>query len=388
MTRRRLAVAVAGTRLLLFLVGAGSVIWFGFPEGATPPPTSQNVFLDLPARWDTGWYLGVAHGGYRWDGRLDKFQNIAFFPAYPLLYRATAWVVRAGHHPVAWLWTGVLLSNLLFAGAAALLFRLSMMESARPEAAATAVLACACYPFSLFFSLPYTESLFLLACVGAFERLKRGSTGWAGLLAFVAGFTRPNGWLLSIPLAMVAVGIGHWCRRPSPGETAHEGMTLRPLLVALAPVLGVVAYSAFVYGQTGHPLMWAIVQESWGRGIQNPVVPLQALATVWAAEGSLALFTKAWPELVNLGALAVAVGLVWPVTRSLGLAYGCFVALNAIVPYIAGGPMSMGRYTSVLFPVFMWIGFKGRATARVAVWGGLVGLSVVAGLFFTWRRLY
>ena len=48
----------------------------------------ENEFLNLPARWDTGWYLGVAIDGYRWEpARATVQQNIAFFPVYPMLMR-------------------------------------------------------------------------------------------------------------------------------------------------------------------------------------------------------------------------------------------------------------------------------------------------------------
>ena len=48
----------------------------------------ENEFLNLPARWDTGWYLGVAIEGYTWmPARTEIQQNIAFFPAYPMMMR-------------------------------------------------------------------------------------------------------------------------------------------------------------------------------------------------------------------------------------------------------------------------------------------------------------
>ena len=64
----------------------------------------SNDFLDLPARWDTGWYLGIAMDGYDSipDARADHQQNIAFFPAFPMTMRYLSAVL--GRQP---LWTGV-----------------------------------------------------------------------------------------------------------------------------------------------------------------------------------------------------------------------------------------------------------------------------------------
>lgn len=55
----------------------------------------------------------------------------------------------------------------------------------------------------------------------------------------------------------------------------------------------------------------------------------------------------------------------------------------------AGGLLSMGRVTSVLFPVFLWLGAALPATHRHA-WIGLFALlqGFVAVMFFTWRPLY
>jgi hypothetical protein len=49
----------------------------------------------------------------------------------------------------------------------------------------------------------------------------------------------------------------------------------------------------------------------------------------------------------------------------------------------------MGRVTSVLFPVFLWLGAAVPARHRVA-WIGLFALlqGFVAVMFFTWRPLY
>ena len=47
----------------------------------------RNTFWDTFARWDSGWYVGIARDGYKFaeGGR----SNLAFFPAYPLSMRYT-----------------------------------------------------------------------------------------------------------------------------------------------------------------------------------------------------------------------------------------------------------------------------------------------------------
>ena len=62
----------------------------GFPEGAPPIRVSDNEALNLLLRRDTGWYLNIAMEGYQWSAETEGQQNIAFFPAYPLITKGVA----------------------------------------------------------------------------------------------------------------------------------------------------------------------------------------------------------------------------------------------------------------------------------------------------------
>ncbi len=61
------------------------------------------------------------------------------------------------------------------------------------------------YPFALFYSAAYTESLFLLTVVAACYHFERDELWQAGLWGLIAGLTRPNGCLLSVVLALMAI---------------------------------------------------------------------------------------------------------------------------------------------------------------------------------------
>ena len=55
--------------------------------------------MNLPLRWDAGWYLDIAVHGYRWSPAAEGQQNVAFFPAYPALMSLGAALVNAGNEP-------------------------------------------------------------------------------------------------------------------------------------------------------------------------------------------------------------------------------------------------------------------------------------------------
>jgi hypothetical protein len=86
-------------------------------------------------------------------------------------------------------------------------------------------------------------------------------------------------------------------------------------------------------------------------------------------------------------AAALAIGLLWPVTRTVGLPYAVFVLVNLLPALVSGGLTSIGRFTSTLFPLFFALAAL-IPERRLAGW--LVGFSVLQGLlaalFFTWRQ--
>src|SRR5262245_4509278 len=87
---RTAAVVLTATRLSILAVGCFGRFAIGYREGGAPWKLIEtNEFVNLQARWDTGWYLGIAIEGYTYDPNLsaDKQQNIVFFPAFPLMMR-------------------------------------------------------------------------------------------------------------------------------------------------------------------------------------------------------------------------------------------------------------------------------------------------------------
>ena len=63
----RTAVAVfAGSRPAIALAGLLAVLMFGYPPGAPPWRDYDNELMNLPLRWDAGWYLQIAENGYRY----------------------------------------------------------------------------------------------------------------------------------------------------------------------------------------------------------------------------------------------------------------------------------------------------------------------------------
>ena len=126
-----------------------------------------------------------------------------------------------------------------------------------------------------------------------------------------------------------------------------------------------------------------------GRATRPPGSPNQA---AWPnnfghrpADASAAIDFWWIPNALPLGVVALALA---PVTALLGAAYGLFVIVNIAPPLLRHGLMSVGRFSSVLFPVFAWLAtsVRGRARIRLIV-AFAIGQAVLAALFFTWHPI-
>ncbi|MBA2301111.1 MAG: hypothetical protein H0W08_00590, partial [Acidobacteria bacterium] len=94
-------------------------------------------------------------------------------------------------------------------------------------------------------------------------------------------------------------------------------------------------------------------------------------------------------DTLNGLALLFALAMVWPVYRTLGLAWAIYILISVVPPALAGGVLSLGRLTSTLFPMFLALAavLPPRAVPHWATaFAILQGLCVT--LFFTWRQLY
>ena len=387
-TRTVLPVHLA-TRLGVLAVGFAAVILIGFPPEATSRwRIYSNDLLDLPARWDTGWYLTIATVGYSYtpDSTGAFQQNIAFFPAYPMAIRFVAPLF--GREA---LWTGVLISIVAFYLALVYLLRLARSELANDDHAITAVMLIATYPFALFFSAAYTESLFLLTLVAAVYHFRQDQLWRSAFWGFLCGLTRPPGCFLSVVLGLMAIE-PLWDRarvRPNIPPPGGWPAIARRLAAASAPGLGMLAFSAYIYRLTGHPFQWTVQNAAWGRVYKGLGEIVTDRVEFVANNGFYNYVSTQTIDLFYSLAVILCLAAVWPVYRRFGLPYAVFIVLNVLPPMSAGGMLSMGRVTSVLFPVFLWMGAAvppRHRTAWIAVFALLQGF--VAVMFFTWRPVF
>jgi hypothetical protein len=342
----------------VLLVGLAAAVFIGYmPEAGKPSAWRVDVdpVRNLLARWDTFWYLDVASRGYHWNGNPLEQQNVVFFPLFPLLMRVGGTAI--GGHPLL---AGLFVSLVAFLLALSY-FWLWTADRLGADAATGAVWLLSTFPLALFFSAVYTESLYLLIVVAVCYHAERRQFARSAALGFLGGLVRPNGLLLSIPIAWIAIIADRDRRRLMSRGAA-----------VIAPIVGALCFSAYLAWHVGDPSVWFANQAAWSNSLGQSPPDMPSSMDLWWV-------TNALPLGLVLASLA-------PVTRLLGGAYGLFVTANVGPPLLRHGLMSAGRFSSVMFPVFAWLAtcIRGRARTRLILVFA-VGQAVLAALFFVWQ---
>jgi len=373
------------SRLAVLVVGYVAVVAIGFDPPTAPWRVSANELLNLPARWDAGYYLGIVTSGYALD---SDPRTLAFFPGFPALMYAGSKVTGLPAPEV-----GFVIVMVAFLWALTYFYRLAR-EYLDPPAAQAALLLAAFYPFGVYYCALFTESIFLLVSLGAIYHFRRNEYLKCACFGLIAGLVRPNGFLLAAPLGLMALmdfaRSRGWLRggaASGPGES--WGRLTQRLSLAALPVAGVVAHSIYLYSLTGDPLAWMKAQQAWGRS-SDFLVRMLGERQKLIVEHGVYQYARSFPiEAMEGAAALLALVSAWPITKRFGLPYGVFVVLSVVPSLVSLGTTSIGRYTAPLFPIFFWLGAvvpERHRTYWIATFAA--GQALVAALFFTWRPPY
>jgi hypothetical protein len=334
------------------------------------------VVAGVWAKFDAGWYLNIARGGYAFES-LDRQANVAFFPAYPLAMRWLGWVL--GGNPLL---AGLLVTLASTAGAIVLLGQWCT-ERIGERATRWVMVALLVYPYAWFlYGAVYADALFLVAAIGAFTLMERGHPVLAGLAGAVATATRPVGMAVVVGLVVLV-----WVRRGG-----WRGLRWGDAGVLLS-LGGLVAWMGFLAARFGDPLLFSRIQAAWGQQT-GPATLLKfdlysrftgvrfqancilggGAPNCGATEASELLYTAG---VTFQGLLLVAAVAATPwIIRRFGWAYGIYTAA-VLAPALLGSQdfQGSGRYLLAAFPLFALVGVGLAARPRLAV-----VLSVVSGV--------
>lgn len=312
------------------------------PPASSPPPYhlrgTDNVLLDVfGSRWDTGFYVSIVEEGYVLEGA--DLPSVAFFPLLPLLMAAVRLVV--GDAVVA----GLLVVNASLLGAAILFYRL-VADELGASTATRATWYLLIFPASLFGSALYTESVFLLAAVGALLAARRNRWGWAAVAGFASALARLHGVIVAVVLA-----VEWWDRR-------RRGAVPRPaawgLLSSAAPPLGTLAFMAYCRWRFGNPLAFVEAAAHWARVPRSPYETLRDALVAppggwWRGLLAGRIHLDNW---IDLSCVVLFLLLGCWLLAERRWSEGALVVLGVSLSFGSGLLMSQRRYMWVLFPAY------------------------------------
>jgi hypothetical protein len=359
------------SRVALWAAAVFAYLWFEpnrNPQASrwdSPLIHTWGYGLDVWARWDSVFFIRIARHGY-------DTASAAFYPLYPGLV-ALFGRIFGGQYVLG----GVVVSLGACLGAFALLYRLAE-EKLGAAGAYRAVLYLAVFPTAVFLGAVYSESLYLLLCVGAFVLAERRLFLAAGAVAGLAILTRVTGVALLPALALVA-----W-----PDRRALARLTVAIPVAAVYPVV--------LWQQLGDPWRFWGAQDLWHRHLSK-AGPLggiwDGIAALWrstpsgaAPQHALAVNVEG---LVFLGLFLALTVVAW---RRFGAAYGLFATLSLALPLSLPSSrwplLSLPRFGLAVFPFFLalaWVGSRPRAHAAIlAVSALFLGVVTVQWALWQW----
>jgi len=365
--------------------------------------------------WDGAWYKSIVETGY-YSGAIDHQVNVAFFPLLPAL----TWLVgKVASLPTVW--AGMVVSTLSFAAALVVLWHFVTKFFTRSIAKWTLLLV-AFNPFSLYFGMVYTESLFLLLAVSAFWFVYNKQWWAAAFFAGLATATRSVGMAVAVTV-LVSWVAERFAKKPvKPGwrtipvarQTNQDARTLRSTqesallkvgkrqrarsawfvwlpqtaVLALVAFSGIIAFSAFLWWHTGDPLAYRAAQQHWpGRGGLTNVG--NELMYLW--EHHVVNMEYALTALWYVCGVVACIGLIL-VLRMRQWLLALYSAIALSLPIIFGTFTSMNRYAQVVFPIFIAYAAvvqKLPTWLRVALLAlSIIGLAVVTLLMVDPRDIF
>jgi hypothetical protein len=320
--------------------------------------------LRILVGWDAGWYARIAAHGYGHvthhpDGRL--LSDYAFFPFLPALERGVGAVTGLGYAH-AGLVVNVVASML----AAIALHQVGALLHGQ-RAGLLLVLLWAALPVGAVEWMSYSESLFTALAAWSLLCVLRGRWVAVGVLALLAGATRPTG--AAVVAAVVLAAALDLRREPSRPGARLVGAFLAPL--------GLLGYLVYVAVRRGSVTGYFEVTRGWHNSVDGGV----AFAR-WVGDHLTGRDT--WQGLALVAAVIVLLALVlWSIRDRQPPALLAYSILVLVLAFATSGYFgSKPRYLLPAFPLLLppaaWLAARPRAW-QVGVALGLVAAAAAYG---------
>lgn len=317
--------------LLIFfiLIKLGYLIMhfsFPFPEFNRISPDLENGTWYVFSNNDSGWYEKIASNGYpEISSKEEKEAAVyAFFPLYPMTTRAIVKVTSFSPLKVM-----VIVSQIFSLFMVFMLYQFIKAYTKSNEKALYASMIWIAFPHHFYFSMAYTESLFLALAITSFYGILSRKTAIFIIASSLLVLTRINGIFLLIPLLVFEFQINR----------TFNWIQMRKFLPM---VLTLVGYLFFIKYQTGEFFAFKDISEIHWYG--NPQNPFQTLYN------HLSFIRKKWYLNYNGVYAVIFILLSFIFLKRKEYAFFLFALIGIFLPLYEGSTLSQPRFISVIFP--------------------------------------
>lgn len=212
----------------------------------------QNIF-DTFIRWDAAWYTRIVVNGYHFSiaTAAQKYQNIAFFPLYPLIGKLFIYIFGFS-------FTTLIMPSVIFDVISIFLFYFLSIELMNKDQALIATAAYSLYPGASFFVSAYPTSLMnLLAIISLlffYKKRKILSMAFAGI-GTAAG---PLVVFISLPLWLSYVS-------EKIGKIKIYKLITYSILTGMMAISGIILFMLYQQIHFHNAFAFLIAQKAWGQ---------------------------------------------------------------------------------------------------------------------------
>jgi Gpi18-like mannosyltransferase len=306
-----------------------------------------DCFRDIWGKWDTTNYLSIAQHGYQNIG--DERFLIVFYPLYPFLISIFNGFVGD------YFLSGVIVSNVFLIISLFYIYRLVQIELEKDKIAFNSVKYILLFPFSFFFSIAYTESVFMCLCIMTFYFLRKKNWLLSGLMGFFAALTRTQGILLLIPIMTEILYEYKGLNKSTQTNNAknHPAIYLQIIISLLLVPCGTFGYLLINKFVSGEWLTFLIYQkEHWGQNfgffaenIKNSFILTFTMNEIMAV--------NVWiPQIILF---FISFGILIYTAKNIRISYALFSFAYILMSFSPTWLLSGSRYITGMFTLFIML---------------------------------
>lgn len=285
----------------------------------------SDFFIRMHVKEQSWQHLAIVEHGYKNISVESRCTDLVHFPLYPLLIRYLGNIFS-----IDYMVMGLLISNISIFLSVLIFYKLARFDQ-KEEVAERSVFYLLIFPTAFYFTMLYTESLFLLLSLLVFYFALKRKWLLVGIIGFFASLTRITGIFLFLPLII---------------EYFHQEKKLKPSISFLTLIpAGLASFLTFHHFLTNDFFAFLKAQQNWNRNFFDFGHVFDSL-------------TSPRPHVVvtsYLELIVIVVVLIACISgfKRLRTSYFIYLLLSILIPVSSGILEGIPRYMSVVFPLFL-----------------------------------